>query len=155
MMTRTRGLIAAEILALAGGLGIGAAWAQQDQGPAQKAGSKLDDVGRSIKRGLDSAGDAVRDQFEKVRRSVQNMDVASRVYGRLHWDKALATSTLDMDVQGDVVTLRGAVPDVKTKLKAVELAGDTVGIFKVIDQLTIQPAQRVTPDTSTNMTPKP
>ena len=105
-MTRIRGLVAAELLALAGGLGIGVAWAQQDQGPAEKAGSKLDDVGRSIKRGLDNAGDAVREQFARARGTVHNMDVASRVYGRLHWDKTLTTSTLDLDVQGGVATLR-------------------------------------------------
>ena len=49
------------------------------------------------------------------------MDVASRVYGRLHWDKTLTTSTLDLDVKGGVATLRGAVPDAKAK-EAVELA---------------------------------
>jgi hyperosmotically inducible periplasmic protein len=154
MMTRTRGLIAAELLALAGGLGMGAAWVQQDQGPAEKAGSKLDDVGRSIKRRLDSAGDAVREQFERARGSVHNMDVASRVYGRIHWDKTLTTSTLDLDVRGGVVTLRGAVPDARTKAKAVELAADTVGISKVIDQLAIEPPPRTAPDTSTDVAPK-
>ena len=154
MMTRIRGLVAAELLALAGGLGIGVAWAQQDQGPAEKAGSKLDDVGRSIKRGLDNAGDAVREQFARARGTVHNMDVASRVYGRLHWDKTLTTSTLDLDVQGGVATLRGAVTDARAKAKAVELAADTVGISRVIDQLTIQPPPQTTPDTTSSVTPK-
>jgi osmotically-inducible protein OsmY len=153
-MTRIHGVVAVGLLMLAGRLGIGAAWAQQDQGPAEKAGSKLDDVGRSIKRRLESAGDAVREQFERARESVHNMDVASRVYGRLHWDKTLTTSTLNLDVKGGVVTLRGTVPDAKARVKAVELAADTVGIFKVIDQLTIQAPPRTTPDTSTDATPK-
>ena len=82
------------------------------------------------------------------------MDIASARYGRLHWDKTLTTSTLDLDVQGGIATLRGTVPDAKAKVKAVELAEDTVGVSKVIDQLTIQPAPRTTPDTSTNTTPK-
>ena len=153
-MRRSRGWIVAELLALVGGLGMGMAWAQQDQGPAEKAGSKLDDAGRSFKKGLEDARDAVRDQFAKARSSVHNMDIASRVYGRLHWDKTLTTSTLDLDVQGGIATLRGTVPDAKAKVKAVELAEDTVGVSKVIDQLTIQPAPRTTPDTSTNTTPK-
>ena len=139
-------MIAAELLAPAGPLGIGASWAQQDQGPAAKAGSRLDDVGRSIKRGLDNAGEAVGEQFVRARSSVHNMDVASRVYGRLHWDKSLATSSLDLDVKGGVVTLRGSVPDAKAKVKAVELAADTVGISSVINQLAIQPQPRTTPD---------
>ena len=130
------------------------AWAQQDQGPAEKAGSKLDEAGRSFKKGLEDTRDAVREQFARVRGSVHNMDVASRVYGRLHWDKTLTTSTLDLDVQGGVATLRGAVPDAKAKLKAVELAEDTVGVSKVIDQLTIQPPPQTTPDTSSSAVPK-
>jgi len=142
------------LLALAGGLGLGAAWAQQDQGPAEKAGSKLDEAGRSFRKGLEDARDAIREQFTRVRASVHNMDVASRGYGRLHWDKTLTTSTLDLDVQGGVATLRGAVPNAKAKAKAVELAEDTVGISKVIDQLTIQQPPRTTPDTSSDATPK-
>jgi hypothetical protein len=153
-MTGIRGIIAVELLALAGGLGMGASWAQQEQGPAAKAGSRLDDVGRSIKRGLDNAGEAVREQFARARSSVHNMDVASRVYGRLHWDKSLATSSLDLDVKGGVVTLRGAVPDARAKAKAVELAADTVGISGMIDQLTIQSRTRTTPDAPTDARPK-
>ena len=153
-MTRIHGVIAAGLLTLAGGFGIGVGRAQQDQGPAEKAGSKLDEAGRSFKKGLEDARDAVREQFARARGSVHNMDVASRVYGRLHWDKTLTTSTLDLDVKGGVATLRGAVPDAKAKAKAVELAEDTVGISKVIDQLTIQPPPRTTPDTSSDATPK-
>ena len=139
-MTRIHGVVAAGLLTLAGGIGIGVGRAQQDQGPSEKAGSKLDEAGRSFKKGLEDARDAVRNQFARARGSVHNMDVASRVYGRLHWDKTLTTSTLDLDVKSGVATLRGAVPDARAKAKAVELAEDTVGISKVIDQLTIQAA---------------
>ena len=154
-MTRIHGVVAAGLLTLAGGIGIGIGRAQQDQGPAEKTGSKLDEAGRSFKKGLEEARDAVREQLARARGSVHNMDVASRVYGRLHWDKTLTTSTLDLDVKGGVATLRGAVPDAKAKAKAVELAEDTVGISKVIDQLTIQPPPpRTTPNTSSDTTPK-
>ena len=151
-MIRIHGVVAAGLLTLAGGFAIGVGRAQQDQGPAEKAGSKLDEAGRSFKKGLEVARDAVREQFERARSSVHNMDVASRVYGRLHWDKTLTTSTLHLDVQGGVATLRGAVPDAKAK--AVELAEDTVGITRVIDQLTIQPPPRTIPDTSSDARPK-
>ncbi len=74
-------------------LGLSAAWwagtsfAQQD-GPAEKAGEKLDRFGRKIRQGLDNAEGAVREGFHKTRDSVHSMGVAARVYGRLHWDKA-------------------------------------------------------------------
>ncbi len=153
-MRWTRKWIVAEVLAVASGLGVGFAWAQQEQPPADKANSKLDEAGRSFKKGLEEAGDAIRGQFERARNSVHNMDVASRVYGRLHWDKALTSSNIDLDVKNGVATLRGAVPDSKAKVKAVELAEDTVGITKVTDQLTIQPPSQTTPYTPSSTTPK-
>ena len=153
-MRWTRKWIAAELLAVACGLGVGFAWAQQDQAPAEKAGSKLDEAGRSFKKGLEEAGDAIRGQFERARSTVHNMDVASRVYGRLHWDKALTNSNMDLDVKNGVATLKGAVPDAKAKVKAVELAEDTVGITRVVDQLTIQAPPQTTPDTPSSTTPR-
>ena len=142
-------------LTLAIVLGIGVGWAQQEPGPGEKTGGKLDEAGRSIKRGLQEVGDTIRGQYAKARESVHNMGVASRVYGRLHWDKALNSSTLDIDVKSSVVTLRGSVPDSKARVKAVELAADTVGITKVVDQLTITPPPRTVPATSAETAPKP
>ena len=136
-------------------LGVGISRARQDQGPAEKAGEKLDQAGQSIRRGLENARDTLREQFAKVRGSVHSMGVASRVYGRLHWDKALNTSTLELEVVNGVVTLRGEVPSAKAKARAVELARETVGITQVIDQLAIQPPSQTAPATSTDSTAKP
>jgi osmotically-inducible protein OsmY len=148
-MKRFHKVIAAGLLPLAMALGTGLGWAQQDQGSGQRPGDKLDEAGRSIKKGLQDARDAIRDQFARAREAVHNMNIESRVYGRLHWDKALSTSTLDLDVKNGVVTIRGTVPDTKARLKAVELAGDTEGITRVIDQLTVQPLVK----TETRTTP--
>ena len=106
-------------------------------GAAARAGEKLDEVGRKIRRGLEKAEDAVREGFHKTRDSVHSMGVISRVYGRLHWDKWLHSSTLTLKVEDGVVTLRGAVPSKAAKTKAVTLAAETVGVTKVIDELTI------------------
>src|SRR5258708_36050063 len=72
----------------------------QQEGVATKAAEKLDDVGRAIKKGflnaeetvrdgLNKTGETVREGFAKTRDSVQGMGILSRVYGRVHWDKAL------------------------------------------------------------------
>ncbi len=82
------------------------------------------------------------------------MDVASRVYGRIHWDKTLTTSNIELAVKNGVATLKGTVSDAKAKVKAVELAEDTVGISKVVDQLVIQQQSQATPATSSEATPK-
>jgi hypothetical protein len=115
----------------------GALRAQQQEGAAARAGAKLDEVGRKIKKGLEKAEDVVREGFHKTRDSVQSMGVMSRVYGRIHWDKALHTCAITLRVEGGAVTLRGAVPNKAAKNKAVTLAAETVGVTKVIDELTI------------------
>jgi osmotically-inducible protein OsmY len=119
------------LLLYCGSLGRG-----QQQAPPKNGGT-LEEVGRSIKEGLQNARDAMREEFVKARQAVHDMGVMSRVYGRLHWDKALNTSELDVKVQGGVVALRGTVPGHEARNKAVTLAGDTVGVTKVIDELTV------------------
>src|SRR4051812_32089099 len=69
VMKNNRGMIAGTLLTLTTVLGVGAGAALQEQGAGQRAGSKLDDAGRSIKQGLRGAGDAIRNQFAKARDS--------------------------------------------------------------------------------------
>ena len=148
-MKRIHGVIAAGLFGLSLMLATAPAATAQQQDTGKKVGQQLDELGRTIKKGLKNAGDSIREQFTKARAAVHDMNVTARVYSRLHWDKCLSTSDLDLEVKDDVVTLRGAVPDAKAKAKAVELARDTVGIHDVVDQLTIgAPA-------ATNATAKP
>ena len=133
-----------------GALGRGLS-AQQDpppEGVAAKAGEKLDEVGRAIRKGIENAeetvrgglnktGETVREGFAKSRETVQAMGLVPRVYGRLHWDKALYSSTLFVKAEGGAVTIRGLVPDEAAKAKAVSLVKDTVGVTQVIVQLNV------------------
>jgi len=66
------------------------------------------------------------------------MEVVSRVYSRLHWDKALTTSNLEIEVQaGGIAILTGIVPNQAAKAKALALTAETVGVIQVVDQLTV------------------
>lgn len=124
----------------------GALCLAQQARPGERVGEVLDETGRAIKRGVQGAGASVREGFARTRTSVQNMEVVSRVYSRLHWDKTLTNATLDMEVQaGGIAVLRGVVADTEAKTKAVALAADTVGVTRVVDQLSIAPTPRVIP----------
>ena len=117
--------------------------------PAQEAGKRigerLDGVGREIKGGLDRAGQGVKEQFASAKASVQNMGVESRVYSRIHWDKALADATIELAATQDgVITLDGTVATARAKVRAAELAQDTVGVTKVVDRLAVRPAATTT-----------
>jgi len=123
-------------------------WASpgQAQETGKKVGEKLDEVGREIKAGLNRAGGAAKDQFAKIKTSVHSMGIESRIYGRIHWDKALNDAMIELTATGDgVVTLDGTVADAKAKRRAVELTQETVGVTRVVDRLAVRPA----PSTST------
>ncbi len=125
-----------------------ASQAQQPGGVAEQAGEKLDEIGRAIRDGFEKAGETVvgginktgetvRDGLVRARDSVQGMGVYSRVYSRIHWEKSLHANNLLLRAEGGVITLRGVVADDAAKTKAVSLAADTVGVTRVVNQLTV------------------
>lgn len=109
------------------------------QGAAQRAGEALDNAGRNIRRGVERA-------FARTRASVLEQELITRVYSRIHWDKKLVNSALELEVRDDgVVFLRGTVPDAEAKKRAVVLARDTVGVTQVVDELAVSPPPKVVP----------
>jgi len=111
-----------------------ACFAQQTLG--EKLGEGLQNVGRGMKRGVLEVGDVVKRQFETVRSDVNRMGIQSRVYSRLHWERSLYDSRLEVHMLRDgTVLLRGTVPDQEARERAVEIARNTVGIMAVIDEV--------------------
>jgi hyperosmotically inducible periplasmic protein len=95
-------------------------------------------LGESVDRGLGTLGDKLRKGWADVRRSVDEMTVQGRVYGRLHWDKAIGSAPIDISVQNENnVTLSGSVPDEAAHATALKLAQDTVGVGRLEDHLTV------------------
>jgi hypothetical protein len=164
-MKKTHGLWAATVVLVSAAFWVATSRAQQDPQPlpqpdgvAAKAGEKLDEFGRAIRRGLldaeetvrdglNKTGDTVREGFARTRDSVQGMGLVPRVYGRLHWDKSLHGSNLFVKAEAGRVTIRGIVPDDAAKEKAIALVKDTVGVTHVVVQLTVAApsAEKVTP----------
>ncbi|MHC5541669.1 BON domain-containing protein [Singulisphaera rosea] len=151
-MIRKYGTIAGAVCGLA--ILAGVSLAQEPKGTGSSVGEKVDNAVQSLKKGARDAGDAVRDQYNKMRTSVHDMNVSARIYGRLHWDKALADAKIDIDVRKDgMTTLSGTVPDLKAKAKAVDLTRDTVGVSEVVDRLTVAPTPTPVDSTSSSKTP--
>jgi hypothetical protein len=109
--------------------------------PAQEG--TAEQIGERIDRGLEQLGRDVRKKWGEIRQSIDGLGVQGRVYGRLRWDKALATAPIDIEVQEkDVVALTGIVRDEATRRKAVRLARDTVGVGEVVDRLRIDSSRQ-------------
>jgi hypothetical protein len=95
-------------------------------------------VGESVDRGLSRLGEKLRRGWAEIRRSVDELGVQGRVYGRIRWDKQLANAAIEISVQNEnIVTLTGTVPDDSARHNAVALAENTVGVGKVIDHLAV------------------
>jgi hyperosmotically inducible periplasmic protein len=100
-------------------------------GAAEKIGEKID-------RGLTQIGAELSQAWTEVRKGVEKMGVQGRVYGRLRWDKALESSVLDIDVRDNqIVVLKGHVTNEAAKQKAEQLAGETIGVTSVINDLAV------------------
>ena len=79
-------------------------------------------VGESVDRGLTNIGNKLRKTWAEFRKSVDELSVQGRVYGRLHWDKAIGSAPVEITVQNEnVVTLSGSVPTEAARHKAVSL----------------------------------
>src|SRR5205085_1464034 len=123
------------------GLGVcllcAAAVAQAPQSPQPQPGTAAQ-IGDKIDRGLSQIGAELSQAWADVRKSVEKMGVQGRVYGRLHWDKALEGANLEISVsENQAVVLSGNVASAAAKQKAEELARDTVGVSSVVNELTV------------------
>ena len=108
--------------------------------PAQEGTAER--IGRRIDQGLEQLTEEVRQTWTEVRKSVDQLGVQGRVYGRLRWDKALAEEPIDVDVEEkSTVVLTGRVPDEESRQKAIQLAEDTVGVREVVDHLRVERGQ--------------
>jgi osmotically-inducible protein OsmY len=107
-------------------------------------------VGETVDRGLSNIGNRLRKTWADFRKSVDELSVQGRVYGRLHWDKAIGSAPIEITVQDEnVVTLSGSVPNEAAHRTAVTLANDTVGVRQVNDRLTVAAATTTTTTTVT------
>jgi len=113
---------------------------QQPRGTGEAIGDTVDNVVQSIKRGARATTETLQEQYQRARTTVHDMGVQSRVYSRLHWDKDLYDAKIDIEFKEGTAILRGTVRTLQAKAKAIELARDTVGVDRVDDHLTIEPA---------------
>jgi hyperosmotically inducible periplasmic protein len=113
-------------------------------------------VGESVDRGLTNLGQKIRKTWADFRKSVDELSVQGRVYGRLHWDKAIGSAPIEITVQNEnVVTLSGSVPNEAARRTAVTLANNTIGVGKVVDHLTVAATTTTTSTTTTTAPTRP
>jgi hypothetical protein len=119
--------------------------AQAQDGPLNRMGRALDQTGKNIRSTVET--EVARGQI-----SAQERDVLNRVGKRIEWDKQLGGSTLRLEVQpGGVVILQGSVLTPEARLRVVDLAENTTGVTRVIDQLAVVKEVKVITPASTRV----
>ncbi len=95
-------------------------------------------LGRELDEKLSDLSRELREGWQKVETLVDQLGVRGRVYSRVHWDKALASQPIKIDVEdSNIVVLTGRVNDEAAQKKAIQLAEDTLGVSRVIDRLEV------------------
>jgi hyperosmotically inducible periplasmic protein len=123
-------------LGMIGLLLVSSGWSQL--GTAERLGDQIGDALEDVREGAEELAGEARERFEQARDAVARMGLEARVYARLHWDKALHDSSLSVEVDDrGVAILRGTVPDRDASSKAERLAAETVGIQRVVNELTL------------------
>jgi hyperosmotically inducible periplasmic protein len=95
------------------------------------------------------AVDATRAGAEKVAEKTKEVAVATsaamsdgwittKVKAKFADETALKGSDINVDTSDHVVTLSGAVPSAPAKARAVEIAGGTEGVKRVVNQLIVR-----------------
>jgi outer membrane lipoprotein SlyB len=74
-----------------------------------------------------------------------DQDVATVIKAKMFSDPQLKAANLDVTAQNGEVTLRGEVPSDAARYQAFKLAGDTPGVTKVNDQMTVKLAEAPPP----------
>jgi len=131
---RTLLAVAVSVLVVSSSLAAGPPPGADQPGFGEQIGEKLD-------RGMDELGQQLRRGWVEIRGTVDRLGVQGRVYGRLHWDKAINGATIDIEVRDNsTVVLTGSVPNEAARLKAATLARDTVGVGQVVNRLAVAPS---------------
>lgn len=75
--------------------------------------------------------------WQSLQGGMNDDSLGMRVSSRLHWDKNLAETVIEVHSNGTEVELKGTVRDLAQRRRAVELAESTTGTEKVIDLLEV------------------
>jgi osmotically-inducible protein OsmY len=77
--------------------------------------------------------------MQAVRGSLGNK-IDSRVAARLSWDKYLEKAEIRVRSPAEgTVRLEGTIPDASHRQRAVDIAGSTLGVEKVVEELEVRP----------------
>jgi hyperosmotically inducible protein len=88
--------------------------------------------------GLNEAGRAATNALDQTTRVVSDVSITGTIKGKMLATKGLPTDTIDVTTKNNIVTLTGRVQTAQQKQLAGQVAQNTPGAQKVVNQLAVQ-----------------
>jgi hyperosmotically inducible protein len=96
-------------------------------GVVDKMKSATETTGEKTKEGVSKTGEVITDGW-----------ITTKIHGRFVGEDLLKGSSINVDTNNHVVTLKGTVTSPAGRARAMEIARTTDGVNKVVDQLVIK-----------------
>src|ERR1700687_4043971 len=96
----------------------------------------------AVVKGIKTAADKTKDGLSKTGEVITDGWITTRVHERFVGEDLLKDSDISVDSRKHVVTLKGTVMGRAARIKAAEIAKNTEGVHRVVNQLTIGPKHR-------------
>lgn len=100
---------------------------------------KTKEGAEKTKEGVGKAAGKTKDAVSKTGEVITDAWITGRVKSRFIGEDSLKDSDINVDTDNHVVTLKGTVMSPAGRAKAVEIAKNTEGVRRVVDQLTVGP----------------
>ena len=108
---------------------------------AEKVGEKTADAARATGTAGKKAAVKTRDAAKDVGANINDAWITTKVKTDFVNEDLLKGSSINVDSNNHIVTLRGTVASEAGRDRAVQIAKTTKGVSRVIDELTIAPAK--------------
>jgi len=108
---------------------------------ADKAGDKMAKTADKAGDKMAKAGDKTENVAKKTGRAIDDGWIKSKIYAQYmaDWNTVLNDSNINVDVNNNMVVLKGTVKSAEAKAKAVSIAKATDGVHGVTDNLSVVP----------------
>lgn len=117
--------------------GLGAC--NQQPGPAETAGKKIDQAaekaGVKIGEAADKVGEKLGEEGVKAGAAIEDAEITAKVKAAIFAEPGLRTLQISVDTVKGVVTLSGSVDSQESSDRAKALAGAVAGVNQVENQL--------------------
>ena len=131
------------VIVIVVGLGaffLGYRWGGRDGVPDRAVGTTgvepRPDTSRAREVGAE-IGEKVAVGANKAERAVSDASLTTKIKAKMALDDSIDAVAIDVDTDGTVVTLKGTVRSEAERSRAVQLARETEGVARVVDQLRV------------------